>query len=158
MQNRSDTPADQRRAAPDRPEDTNAAQARTATTTAPPQDARAAPAQAASAQAATQAASRQTTSPSTTGGDDAQLLPGDALQEFRVSWERIQTGFVDQPRESVQRAHDLVGQVVDRLSQSFARQRDGLEGTWSSGADVSTEDLRIALQRYRSFFDRLLST
>jgi hypothetical protein len=129
MQNRTDRPADQRTAAPDRPESPNAPQATAATATVPPAQA-----------------------------DEGQLLPGDVLQEFRESWERIQTGFVDQPRESVQSAHDLVGQLVERLSQSFARQRDGLEGTWSRGADVSTEDLRLALQRYRSFFDRLLST
>ncbi|HTJ26787.1 MAG TPA: hypothetical protein VMA36_11560 [Candidatus Limnocylindria bacterium] len=86
------------------------------------------------------------------------LLPRDVLADFRTRWESVQTGFVDEPRAAVQNAHDLVDQLVDRLAQSFRRERDGLEGTWSAGADVSTEDLRIALQRYRSFFDRLLST
>lgn len=150
MQNRTDIRADQRTAAANRPESPNATQATATTATVPP-------AQSASAQAAAQTAT-QSSIRGETRGDEGQLLPGDVLQEFRVSWERIQTGFVDQPRESVQSAHDLVGQLVERLSQSFARQRDGLEGTWSRGADVSTEDLRLALQRYRSFFDRLLST
>jgi hypothetical protein len=86
------------------------------------------------------------------------LLPREVLTEFRARWERVQTGFVDEPRTAVQNAHDLVDQLVDRLAESFRRERDGLEGTWSTGADVSTEDLRIALQRYRSFFDRLLTT
>jgi hypothetical protein len=139
MQNRTDTPADQRTAATARPESPNVSQGAATTATVP-------------------SAATQSSTSGETRGDEAQLLPVDVLQEFRVSWERIQTGFVDQPRESVQSAHDLVGQLVERLSQSFARQRDGLEGTWSRGADVSTEDLRVALQRYRSFFDRLLST
>jgi hypothetical protein len=85
------------------------------------------------------------------------VLPRDVLTDFRARWESVQTGFVDEPRRAVQNAHDLVDQLVDQLANSFRRERDGLEGTWSSGADVSTEDLRIALQRYRSFFDRLLS-
>jgi hypothetical protein len=86
------------------------------------------------------------------------LLPREVLSEFRGRWESVQTGFVDEPRRAVQNAHDLVDQLVERLAETFRRERDRLEGTWSSGADVSTEDLRIALQRYRSFFDRLLST
>lgn len=143
MQNRTDTPAEQR-AATDRPD--AAIPTERGETMSAPRPAAATP------------TTDTTQTAQSASGEDAQLLPGDVLQEFRVSWERIQTGFVDQPRESVQRAHDLVDELVDRLSQSFARQRDGLEGTWSRGADVSTEDLRVALQRYRSFFDRLLST
>ncbi|MFN2460490.1 MAG: hypothetical protein ABR591_07365 [Candidatus Velthaea sp.] len=88
---------------------------------------------------------------------DVDLLGGDALMDFRSRWERLQVRFVDEPREAVQSAHDLVGEVVDRLSQGFTRQREGLEGSWSRGED-DTEALRQALQRYRSFFNRLLST
>lgn len=89
---------------------------------------------------------------------DIELLPSDKLEDFRGRWQRVQVLFVDQPRDAVQQAHDLVDQVVDSLTQSFGKQREGLMGTWSRGDDVSTEDLRLALQRYRSFFDRLLST
>lgn len=90
--------------------------------------------------------------------NDVELLPGDRLDDFRTRWERVQVAFVDEPRAAVQQAHDLVDEVVDALTKSFAQQRDGLEGTWGRGENVSTEDLRLALQRYRSFFNRLLST
>lgn len=88
---------------------------------------------------------------------DAELLPRDVLDDFRARWEKIQVGFVDQPQQSVQAAHDLVDQLVDRLAQSFTRQRESLEGSWSRG-ESDTEALRMALQQYRSFFNRLLST
>jgi hypothetical protein len=78
--------------------------------------------------------------------------------EFRERWESIQAGFVDEPRRSVEQADNLVDEVVKRLSESFSKERTSLEGQWASGADkVSTEDLRLALRRYRSFFNRLLS-
>ena len=92
------------------------------------------------------------------GDGNVELLPRENLDDFRVRWERVQVAFVDEPRTAVQQAHDLVDQLVERLTQSFSRQRDSLEGTWTRGGDVSTEDLRQALQRYRSFFNRLLST
>jgi len=90
--------------------------------------------------------------------DDApELLPGDETAEFRSRWETIQTGFVDEPRQTVEQADELVAQVMRRLAESFAAERDGLEQQWGRGDDVSTEDLRVTLQRYRSFFQRLLS-
>jgi hypothetical protein len=92
------------------------------------------------------------------GRQQVDLLPRDVLSDFRARWESIQTGFVDEPRTAVQDAHDLIDMLVDRLAESFRRERDTLEGTWNTGGDVSTEDLRLALQRYRGFFDRLLST
>ena len=64
---------------------------------------------------------------------------------------------MDEPRQCVEKADQLVARVVQRLAESFSQERSRLEGQWSKGEDVSTEDLRIALQRYRSFFDRLLS-
>lgn len=87
---------------------------------------------------------------------DLALFPDEERSAFRTRWDRIQTGFVDEPRRAVQDAHDLVGDLVDSLTRAFAQQRDRLEGTWSSGAEVSTEDLRRALQRYRSLFNQLL--
>jgi hypothetical protein len=76
---------------------------------------------------------------------------------FRRRWETIQSGFVDEPRQSMQQADALVDDVIRSLTDAFARERQGLERQWSSGEDVSTEDLRRGLQRYRSFFNRLLS-
>ena len=87
----------------------------------------------------------------------AQLLATDELQTLRSRWDSIQTGFVDEPRRAVEQADSLVAEVMQHLAQLFADERNKLESQWSRGDDVSTEDLRIALQRYRSFFDRLLS-
>ena len=58
---------------------------------------------------------------------------------------------------AVEQADALVSQLVTRLTDVFARERSALEGQWTKGENVSTEDLRIALTRYRSFFHRLLS-
>jgi hypothetical protein len=65
--------------------------------------------------------------------------------------------FVDDPRDAVENADALVAELMQRLADGFARERERLEGQWSRGEDVSTEDLRVVLQRYRSFFRRLLS-
>ena len=85
------------------------------------------------------------------------LLEEEATVEVRGRWEKIQGGFVDEPRRAVEEADTLVAELMQRLADSFAEERKGLEGQWDRGDEVSTEDLRIALQRYRSFFDRLLS-
>ena len=85
------------------------------------------------------------------------LLVNDETHTFRSRWDSIQTGFVDEPRHSVEQADGLVAEVMKRLAETFAEERSKLEGQWSRGDNVSTEDLRLALQRYRSFFDRLLS-
>jgi len=85
------------------------------------------------------------------------LLVADETHTFRSRWDSIQTGFVDEPRHSVEQADSLVAEVMKRLAETFAEERSKLEGQWSRGDNVSTEDLRLALQRYRSFFDRLLS-
>ena len=76
--------------------------------------------------------------------------------DFRLQWSKLQTGFVDEPRRTVEDADKLVAAVIQRLAEGFANERSGLEKQWDSGDNVSTEDLRVALQRYRSFFDRLL--
>ena len=78
-------------------------------------------------------------------------------QEFRTRWQKIQTGFVDEPRNAVQQADELVANTIQRLAQVFSEERTKLEAGWDRNDDVSTEDLRVALRRYRSFFDRLLS-
>jgi hypothetical protein len=89
--------------------------------------------------------------------DDTQLLPRDENERFHSRWETIQTGFVDEPRQTVEQADELVAEVMKRLAEGFADERTRLEQQWGRGEDVSTEDLRIALQRYRAFFQRLLS-
>ena len=85
------------------------------------------------------------------------LFPEDEGKNFRGRWTDIQTGFVDEPRRAVEQADALVAEVIKRLANTFAEERSKLEGQWGRGDNVSTEDLRVALRRYRSFFDRLLS-
>jgi len=85
------------------------------------------------------------------------LLSGNETPAFRSRWDAIQTGFVDEPRQAVEQADSLVAEVMQRLAETFADERAKLEEQWTRGENVSTEDLRVALQRYRSFFDRLLS-
>jgi len=75
---------------------------------------------------------------------------------FRSRWNTIQTAFVDEPRRTVEDADKLVAAVMQRLAEQFANERSALEKEWDKGGDVSTEALRVLLQRYRSFFDRLL--
>jgi hypothetical protein len=77
--------------------------------------------------------------------------------ELRNRWSDVQTGFVDEPRRAVEQADTLVAEVMKRLAESFAAERATLEKQWDRGDNVTTEDLRLALQRYRSFFDRLLT-
>jgi hypothetical protein len=91
-----------------------------------------------------------------TGDEPTPLLPDSA--EFQTRWEEIQVRFVDEPRGAVEDADALVATVMQRLAEGFAQERERLEAQWGRGEDISTEDLRVALQRYRSFFQRLLST
>jgi len=85
------------------------------------------------------------------------LFVQDEAQDMRSRWERVQTGFVDDPRRSVQEADQLVASTIKRLAEVFAKERENLEHMWGTADNVSTEDLRMALRRYRSFFNRLLS-
>jgi len=97
---------------------------------------------------------------STLPGDGEELSPllsAKEEEDFRLRWNTIQSGFVDEPRRAVEDADGLVAQIVQRLAQSFSDQKGNLETQWDHSQQVSTEDLRMALRRYRSFFDRLLS-
>jgi hypothetical protein len=97
-------------------------------------------------------------SDSGTGGQQyAQLLEDNELQSILGQWKDIQAAFVDEPRKSIQDADALVAELMQRLAETFANEREQLESQWAGGADVSTEDLRRGLRRYRSFFERLLA-
>jgi len=85
------------------------------------------------------------------------LFPGSEMESFRGRWQSIQGEFVDDPRHAVEEADQLVSNVLNRLSEVFGAQRQKMEAEWSKGEDVSTEDLRQALRRYRAFFDRIAS-
>ena len=88
---------------------------------------------------------------------ETTLLAPEQSEELRTRWDRIQAGFVDQPQNAVEEADSLVTDLVQRITGRFSSERQRLEDQWAKGDDVSTEDLRVALTRYRSFFDRLLS-
>ncbi|MEV7561393.1 hypothetical protein [Streptomyces sp. NPDC089795] len=89
---------------------------------------------------------------------DEPLLAGEEAEGYRRSWREIQSRFVDDPREAVKSADALVAEVMQTLARTFSSRKQGLEGQWDQGDQVATEELRLALQQYRSFFDRLLNT
>jgi cytoskeletal protein RodZ len=92
----------------------------------------------------------------TNGHANVTLIDPDRAESYRGRWKELKGDFVDEPRTAVRGANELVGEVLDELEQLFRRQRDELEAGLDSD-DTSTEDLRQALRKYRSFFDRLLS-
>ncbi|WP_447006455.1 hypothetical protein ACRAKI_08250 [Saccharothrix isguenensis] len=93
---------------------------------------------------------------STTAGDTPLFTTDDAT-DYQAEWRALQADFVDDPREAVQRADELVAQVMQTLATTFNEHKHALEEQWHRGDEVQTEELRQALKRYRSFFDRLLS-
>ena len=98
----------------------------------------------------------QDTPAGATPGLSAALLTPQESEHFRTRWNEIQGKFVDEPRSAVQEADTLVSEVIGQITRMFAKEHGLLEGQWKQGNDVSTEDLRKALQRYRSFFNRLV--
>jgi len=84
------------------------------------------------------------------------LFAPQQVTELRTRWDQIQAGFVDEPRGAVEKADGLVADAIARLAEGFARTRAELDHQWKRGDTVSTEELRLALRRYRSFFSRLL--
>jgi glutathione S-transferase len=84
------------------------------------------------------------------------LLPENENEQLTTRWEEIQASFVDKPQESVEEADALVADLMQRVTYGLTKERERLEKQWAAGDDVSTEDLRVALKRYRTFFDRLL--
>lgn len=95
---------------------------------------------------------KQETKPSA----QAPLFNDKEAHDFRTRWDDIQIRFVDDPRKATEDADSLVADTMRRLAEVFANERKNMEDQWSRGDNVSTEDLRVALQRYRSFFNRLL--
>ncbi|MFE2327456.1 hypothetical protein ACFXD5_26620 [Streptomyces sp. NPDC059385] len=91
-------------------------------------------------------------------GADEPLLSAEDTAEYHKAWSEIQGRFVDDPQEAVRSADALVAEVMQTLARSFSAHKQGLEDQWGQGERVATEDLRLALQHYRSFFNRLLNT
>jgi hypothetical protein len=99
----------------------------------------------------------ETDAPATNLETAAILFADGELSDLRSRWTEVQSAFVDDPRECVQKADGLVADVFDKLTSGFSHARSQLEEQWDRGEEVSTEDLRIALKRYREFFERLLA-
>ena len=95
--------------------------------------------------------------PRTVDDPPAPLFVSEDAGGYRTRWSAIQTGFVDEPRKAVEEADALVAEVMKRLAEIFADERHQLESQWERAEQISTEDLRLAMRRYRSFFERLLS-
>jgi hypothetical protein len=89
-------------------------------------------------------------------GDEPEYIRQDAQDDVNARWKEVQGEFVDDPRKSVAHAHQLVSDAVQRIVDTFTEERNQLERQWSEGQDVSTEDLRVCLKRYRAFFSRLI--
>jgi hypothetical protein len=106
-------------------------------------------------------AAETSATPAAAGSDDddgrTPLFTDERSSQFRSRWTDVQAGFVDEPRSAVEQADGLVAEVMQQLAKTFADERTRLEAEWERQGDVSTEDLRQALRRYRSFFDRLLT-
>ena len=101
--------------------------------------------------------SKMETEPSSEPSTERSLLADNDLSGLRSRWDDVQAAFVDNPKECVQKADTLVAEVVEQLTTGFSDARSRLEAQWARGEKVSTEDLRVALKRYRDFFQRLLS-
>jgi hypothetical protein len=100
----------------------------------------------------------ENTAPASRSEDPLEpLFEDDAAAKFRTRWLAIQSKFVDDPRDSVKQADDLVADIIKNVTMNFADRRIGLEKQWNSGENISTEDMRVTLKRYRSFFERLLT-
>jgi hypothetical protein len=85
------------------------------------------------------------------------LFPDQQLQDLKARWKEIQISFVDEPRTAVEQADSMVASTMQNLASAFTRERTNMEQQWDRGDNVSTEELRVAFQRYRSFFRLLLS-
>lgn len=99
-------------------------------------------------------AAEREASPSGHGEPLAALFQPEQAEQFRTRWDQVQIGFVDDPRQAVQQADELVARVMKELAETFASQRAAIE---AEVGDADTENLRMALHRYRSFFQRLLA-
>lgn len=114
------------------------------------------PAPADSVPATTRAVRDETSGDTTAVRNDASLIRQDAKRDIDQRWQQVQSEFVDDPQKSVAHAHQLVSDAVQRIVDTFTQERNQLEQQWSQGKDVSTEDLRVCLHRYREFFTRLM--
>jgi len=89
---------------------------------------------------------------------DAPLLDDREAGDFLARWSEVQGRFVDDPQGAVRDGDSLVAELMQALAARFSDHKGRLEEQWQRGSEPETEELRLALQQYRSFFQRLLST
>jgi hypothetical protein len=104
-----------------------------------------------------EAGAQSTPAGASESGSERALFADDQLAGLTARWDNVQAGFVDDPRDCVQKADGLVSDVVKQLTAGFSDARTRLEEQWARGEEASTEDLRVALKKYREFFQRLLA-
>ncbi len=138
-------------------------ESRAAVSEAPPVSERTAPAEtaepptAAAPSAEAAAAPAERPSVERESATEALVFADDDLGDLRARWAGVQAGFVDDPKDCVQKADDLVSDLVEKLTTGFALALARLEQKWARGKEASTEDLRLTLMHYREFFERLLA-
>jgi hypothetical protein len=96
--------------------------------------------------------------PASPGEEFPALLDDREAEAFLDRWRDVQVRFVDDPQGAVRDGDSLVAELMQSLAQRFSERKSGLEEQWNRGGEPETEQLRHALQEYRSFFNRLLST
>lgn len=98
-----------------------------------------------------------TNGPGGTADGDGGLLDSSDRNNYQRRWDDIQVRFIDEPRQSVREADDLVSDVTGQIATRFSNARKDMEQRWEDGNDPTTEELRRAVQRYRDFFQRLVA-
>jgi hypothetical protein len=100
--------------------------------------------------------------------DDGPLRPGDvaegqiafwdddAVRHFRAAWHEVKAEFVDDPVTALTRAHDLLTDAVNELTEALLAERDELDPLRGS-ATPDTESMRMAMRGYREFLERILA-
>ena len=88
---------------------------------------------------------------------DAMLFADSELSGLRSRWIEVQSAFVDDPATACRRptAWSPMSSTSSRRGSPAPARTSRSSG--ARGEEVSTEDLRIALKRYREFFERLLA-
>ncbi|MFI7605701.1 hypothetical protein ACIBTV_11315 [Micromonospora sp. NPDC049366] len=92
---------------------------------------------------------------STVAAEPASLFDADTAQNFRDRWRDVQLRFVDDPRAAAAEAQAMVEEAIEALSAALTAQRNTL-GAWQETGSADTEELRMAVRRYRDFLDRVL--
>jgi hypothetical protein len=84
---------------------------------------------------------------------DQQRTGQKLSSKLEEEWQSVQYDFVDDPKAAVRKADDLVTRALEELNARHRSLSKQLEGN----GDPQTEDLRLALHRYRELFKSLVA-